>query len=73
LLGPGPRLMKKRIYRAAVSQSLRNTGLVSGKDCGVKLRRVGLEDLPPARRSCEQREHFVLFVCLFFFARRIVI
>jgi len=27
LLGPGPRLMKKRIYRAAVSQRLRNTGL----------------------------------------------
>ena len=25
LLGPGPRLMKKRIYRAAVSQKLRNT------------------------------------------------
>jgi len=27
LLGPGPRIMKKRIYRAAVSQSLRNTAL----------------------------------------------
>ena len=27
LLGPGPRLIKKRIYRAAVSQRLRNTGL----------------------------------------------
>ena len=27
LLGPGPRLMKKRIYRAAVSQRLRNTGI----------------------------------------------
>jgi len=27
LLGPGPRLMEKRIYRAAVSQSLRNTDL----------------------------------------------
>jgi len=25
LLGPGPRLMKKRIYRAAVSRRLRNT------------------------------------------------
>jgi hypothetical protein len=25
LLVPGPRLMKKRIYRAVVSQSLRNT------------------------------------------------
>ena len=25
--GPGPRLMKKRIYRAAFSQRLRNTGL----------------------------------------------
>jgi len=29
LLGPGPRLMKKRIYRAAVSQRLRNTDLRS--------------------------------------------
>ena len=27
LLGPGPRLIKKRIYRAAVSQRFRNTGL----------------------------------------------
>jgi len=27
LLGPSPRLIKKRIYRAAVSQKLRNTGL----------------------------------------------
>ena len=26
-LGPGPRLMKKSIYRAAVSQRLRNTGI----------------------------------------------
>jgi hypothetical protein len=26
-LGPGPRLIKKRIYRAAVRQSLRNTEL----------------------------------------------
>jgi len=30
LLGPGPRLTKKRIYRAAVSQRLRNTD-VEGK------------------------------------------
>jgi hypothetical protein len=27
LLGPGPRFVKKSIYRAAVSQRLRNTGL----------------------------------------------
>jgi len=27
LLGPGPLLMKKRIYRAAVSQRLRNTDI----------------------------------------------
>jgi len=27
LLGPGPRLMKKRMYRATVSQRSRNTGL----------------------------------------------
>jgi len=29
LLGPDPRLMKKEIYRAAVSQRLRNTGIDS--------------------------------------------
>jgi len=28
LLGPGLRLMEERIYRAEVSQMLRNTGLV---------------------------------------------
>ena len=27
LLGPGPRIVKNNIYGAAVSQSLRNTGL----------------------------------------------
>jgi len=27
LLGPGPRLLKKRIYRAAVAQRLRNTAV----------------------------------------------
>jgi hypothetical protein len=27
LLGPGPRLIKKIIYRAAVSQRLRNTAI----------------------------------------------
>jgi len=32
LLGPGPRLIKKRIYRAAVSHKLRNTGV---SDCLV--------------------------------------
>ena len=32
LLGPGPRLIKKkRIYRAAVSQKLRNTALEGDK------------------------------------------
>ena len=31
LLGPGPRLMKKIIYRAAVSQRLRNTGKAVGR------------------------------------------
>ena len=38
LLGPGPRLMKKRIYRAAVSQRLRNTA-VSGVAILVEQRR----------------------------------
>ena len=28
MLGPGPRLIKKIIYRAAVSHRLRNTGVV---------------------------------------------
>ena len=28
LLGPGPRLLKKRIYRAVVSQWLSNTGIL---------------------------------------------
>jgi len=32
LLGPGPRLMKKRIYRAVVSQRLRNTALEDGRN-----------------------------------------
>ena len=31
LLGPGPRLIKKRIYRAAVSQRLRNNALEDPK------------------------------------------
>jgi len=30
LLGPGPRLIKKKIYRAAVSQRLRNSALDQG-------------------------------------------
>jgi len=29
LLGPGPRLMEKKNYRAAVSQRLTNTGIVA--------------------------------------------
>jgi len=36
LFGPGPRLIcikKKRIYRAAVSQRLRNAGLDDGMEC----------------------------------------
>jgi len=31
LLGPGPRLMEKGIYRAAVSQRLRNSALDGAK------------------------------------------
>jgi len=40
MLGPGPRLLKKRIYRAAVSQMLRNSGQVThdfGFYCGRPL------------------------------------
>ena len=36
LLGPGPRLMKKRIYRALVSQRLRNTAIVGLDVFGVE-------------------------------------
>ena len=36
LLGPGPRLVK-RIYRAAVSQILRNTDIVDAKGQGSNL------------------------------------
>ena len=32
LLGPGPRLLKKRIYRPAISQRLRITGLKVSHD-----------------------------------------
>jgi len=35
MLRPGPRLTKKRIYRAAVSQSLRNTALDDFSACLV--------------------------------------
>jgi len=52
LLGPGPRFVKKRIYRAAVSQRLRNTGvrdvhttLLSGCELAEHLRREG-RDVP---------------------------
>ena len=34
LLGPGPRLILKRIYRAAVSQRLRNTGIEGLQSAG---------------------------------------
>jgi len=34
LLGPVPRLMKKRIYRAAVSQRLRNTDVEHEQEKG---------------------------------------
>ena len=41
LLGPGPRLIKKRIYRAAVSQMLRNTVLGSQeKDEWTKMKTI---------------------------------
>jgi hypothetical protein len=42
LLGPGPRLIKKGIYRAAISQSLRNTvlhHLIATVFPGTELRR----------------------------------
>jgi len=38
LLGPGPRLMEKRIYRAAVSQRFRNTDLYLYSFCMISLR-----------------------------------
>jgi len=53
LLGPGPRLIKKRIYRAAVSQRLRNTALSpsaqtevnTATQCDV-LRRLYIQSYP---------------------------
>jgi hypothetical protein len=44
LLGPGPRLYEKRIYQAAVSQRLRNTGL--GIHVGVSGGAVGWGTAP---------------------------
>ena len=38
LLGQGPRLIKKRIYRVAVLQKLRNAGLDRGWNLGSSLR-----------------------------------
>jgi len=35
LLGPGPRRMKKRFYRAAVSQRLRNTAETVDLQCNI--------------------------------------
>ena len=37
LFGPGPRLMKKRIYLAAVPQGLRNTGPEDALKCQDRL------------------------------------
>jgi len=41
--GPGPPLMKKKIYRAAVSQSLRNSG-VQGSASNVQ--HFALQEVP---------------------------
>jgi len=47
LLGPGSRLMKKRIYQAAVSQRLRNTALhhIKGIDIHAMKVHMGAEVL----------------------------
>ena len=42
-MGPGPRLMKKIIYRAAVSERLRNTGLEQSPRGTVLLQRNSTE------------------------------
>ena len=48
LMGPGPRFVKKNIYRAAVSQRLRNTDLdlcekaSKGESCGEGQRTVNI-------------------------------
>jgi len=50
LFGPGPRLMKKRIYRAAVSQRLRNTAL---GEIGMDIQEVTLASLSnPTSSKC---------------------
>ena len=53
LLGPGPRLIKKkkRIYRAAVSQRLRNTGL------------IGLGSYNNCTLMCVQKFFTILIAC----------
>jgi len=68
LLGPGPRLMKK-IYRAEVSQSLRNTAvhvssnivlIIRRSNCinTVSGKRSSPSDLPHAHRTVTYREYY---------------
>ena len=45
-MGPGPRIMKKRIYRAAVSQRLRNTGIVTKRIDNVR----GIQHAQPVNK-----------------------
>jgi len=45
LLGPGPRLIKKRIYRAAVSQRMRNTVKPTRKPETGEIRKVYENDI----------------------------
>jgi len=52
LLGPGPSFVKKRIYRVAVSQMLRNTGIE-----WPTFRRILL---PPFSRGVSSKERMVI-------------
>ena len=51
MLGPGPRLIKKIIYRAAVSQRLRNTG-VDGVVTRLRAGRSGVRIWAGGRHVC---------------------
>jgi len=62
LLGPDPRLMRKRIYRVAVSQTLRNTGLHR------QVRLTGCESIPFSSLPCNAVS--IQFCCDYVFRQK---
>ena len=64
LLGPGPRLIRKIIYRAAVSQRLTNTVLYNGyrfSFLGVKRPGRSVDQLPLTRAEVKERVELHLY------------